>query len=71
MKPASDISLQGLRLLIVEDDPLSSTLLSRILTKYGAIVDTASNGDEALARIRRKPLLGYCHRYLYAGHGRP
>jgi len=51
MKPASDISLQGLRLLIVEDDPLSSTLLSRILTKYGAVVDTASNGDEALARF--------------------
>ena len=54
MKLASEINLQGLRVLIVEDDPASSMLLSRMLTKCGADFDTAANGNEALALFEEK-----------------
>lgn len=54
MKLASDINLQGVRVLIVEDDPVSSMLLSRVLTKCGADFDTAANGNEALALFGEK-----------------
>jgi len=54
MKLASDINLQGLRVLIVEDDPASSVLLSRVFTKCGADFDTAANGNEALALFEEK-----------------
>ena len=54
MKLPSDINLQGVRVLVVEDDPVSSMLLSRMLTKCGAEFDTASNGNEALALFEEK-----------------
>ena len=54
MKLPSEINLQGLRVLIVEDDPVSAMLLSRILAKYGAAFDTAANGNEALALFEEK-----------------
>ena len=54
MKMVSEINLQGLQILVVEDDPASSTLISRILGKCGAVVDTANNGGTALARFEEK-----------------
>lgn len=54
MKLASEINLLGLHILVVEDDPASSTLISRILGKCGAVVDTANNGGKALAMFEEK-----------------
>jgi diguanylate cyclase (GGDEF)-like protein/PAS domain S-box-containing protein len=54
MKLASEINLKGLRVLVVEDDPVSSMLLSRMLTKCGAEFDAAANGNEALALFEEK-----------------
>lgn len=54
MKLASKINLQGLQVLIVEDDPVCSILLARMLAKCGAVFDTAANGNEALALFEEK-----------------
>ncbi len=45
-------ALQGYRLLLVEDHEINQMLLRELLEMEGATVDVASNGLEALARIR-------------------
>jgi diguanylate cyclase (GGDEF)-like protein len=47
-----DIDLSGLELLVVEDDETSSLLISRVLSKYGARVETATNGNEGLQKYQ-------------------
>ena len=42
--------LQGLRILLVEDAPDSSYLLTRFLGVAGAIVETAEDGAEAVSK---------------------
>jgi diguanylate cyclase (GGDEF)-like protein len=49
-----DIHLEGLDVLLVEDDTVSALLVSNALTRHGARVETASNGIEALARFEEK-----------------
>jgi two-component system, cell cycle response regulator len=44
-----------LRLLLVEDEPVQRKVLERQLTKAGYLVETAHNGDEALAKILKDP----------------
>jgi diguanylate cyclase (GGDEF)-like protein len=51
---ALTIDLNGLDVLVVEDDAVSALLVSRALSKYGARVKIASNGSEALARFEEK-----------------
>jgi diguanylate cyclase (GGDEF)-like protein len=41
----------ALRLLLVEDEPVQRRVLERRLGKAGYVVDTAQDGEEALARI--------------------
>ncbi len=41
-----------LRLLLVEDEPTQLLILARKLTQAGYLVDTATNGQEALARLQ-------------------
>jgi two-component system cell cycle response regulator len=41
----------ALRLLLVEDEPVQRRVLERRLRKAGFVVDTAQDGEEALARI--------------------
>jgi diguanylate cyclase (GGDEF)-like protein len=47
-----DIWLNGLEILIVEDDATSAILTARLLAKYGAGIETASNGHEALKKFK-------------------
>ena len=54
MTLASKINLQGLQVLIVDDDPVSTVLLSRMLDRCGAASDTAANGNEAFALFEEK-----------------
>jgi two-component system cell cycle response regulator len=42
---------QQFRLLLVEDEPTQRLLLNRRLTRAGYLVETAKDGDEALAKI--------------------
>ncbi len=49
-------SLQGLRMLVVDDDPDASAMLSIILTDRGAHVTSASSYEEALAALDRQPV---------------
>lgn len=41
----------GLRVLVVDDDPLTRKLMARLLTRLGCRVSTAENGDIALELI--------------------
>ena len=51
---ARGIDLNGLDVLVVEDDTVSALLVSYALSKHGARVVTAINGSEALARFEEK-----------------
>ncbi|KAF9466167.1 hypothetical protein BDZ94DRAFT_1252261 [Collybia nuda] len=48
--PAINIE-PGLPVLVVDDDPLTRTLMTRILTRLGCNVSTAENGEVALEMI--------------------
>ena len=50
--PDTDI-LKGKRLLLVEDNEMNRLVATTILLQYGAVVDEAINGQEALDRLRR------------------
>ena len=41
-----------LRILVVEDDPIIRTTVAEALEDMGYVVETASNGAEALAKVR-------------------
>ena len=43
--------LDGLRVLVVDDEPDARELINRILSRYGAAVETAGSGAEALQSI--------------------
>ncbi len=43
--------LKGLRILLVEDDPVSQILLLKILSPYGIFVDLAKTGTEAIRMV--------------------
>jgi signal transduction histidine kinase len=44
------LRLDDLRVLVVDDSPDNRNLLSRIIGRFGALVDTASDGSEAVAK---------------------
>lgn len=49
---AHDIDLNGLELLIVEDDAASALLISRVLSRQGARVEIAVSGDDGLRKFQ-------------------
>jgi PAS domain S-box-containing protein len=46
-------SLEGIRLLIAEDNPVNLSIAKRFLTKWGIKVSEATNGREALALFKK------------------
>ena len=48
----TDTWLAGMAVLVVEDDPLLSTLLTRFLEATGATVQAIDNGDDAVTYLR-------------------
>jgi two-component system cell cycle response regulator len=54
-RPSKDTSPEPLRILLVDDIPIQRKVLGRLLTKAGHRVETAGNGEEALARLLAQP----------------
>jgi signal transduction histidine kinase/CheY-like chemotaxis protein len=52
---AHQISLEGVRILVVDDEPDARELVRRLLGEYRAIVTTASSADEGIAQLRAAP----------------
>ena len=50
-----DISLEGLNILLAEDNPLNSKITSRLLMKKGVVVTCAENGCLALEAFQSSP----------------
>ncbi len=46
--------LSGLRILVVEDEPLNQKLVTLVLQRYGADTVLANNGQEALALLKQE-----------------
>ena len=57
--PDLNINLDGLELLVVENDATSALMMSRILTLHGARVEIAVNGRDGLLKFqeRRHPII--------------
>ena len=49
------LTMKSLQILVVEDDPVNLTVLTRMLKGKGHTIDTAANGSEALVLHGRKP----------------
>ncbi|MEZ5451374.1 MAG: response regulator [Thiothrix sp.] len=47
--------LKGLRILVVEDNPINQLIASEMLTQFGAQVDVADNGQEGVDKITANP----------------
>jgi signal transduction histidine kinase/ActR/RegA family two-component response regulator len=52
-RPGAAVHLDGVRVLVVEDDPDTRELLRRLLVSSKAVVETASSSAEALALLER------------------
>ena len=50
-----DVSLEGLRLLVVEDNDINAEILMELLDMEGVICERAVNGREAVTRFQSKP----------------
>ncbi len=50
--PKEDKTLNGIKILIVEDDPDSREVLQLFLEQSGAIIDSAESAEEAMALLR-------------------
>jgi diguanylate cyclase (GGDEF)-like protein len=58
-KHVLNIDLNGLEILVVEDDAVSSLLISHALSRHGACVETAANGRDGLLKyeMHRFPVI--------------
>ena len=50
---------RGLRILLVEDNPVNQALVMRLLEKRGHLVELATNGREALNTLEKNPTPGF------------
>jgi EAL domain-containing protein (putative c-di-GMP-specific phosphodiesterase class I)/ActR/RegA family two-component response regulator len=53
--PETIVRPEGLRALLVDDDPTILHGYSRMLERHGATIETASNGKEAVERVKNRP----------------
>ncbi|GAB2798885.1 hypothetical protein GCM10027275_50740 [Rhabdobacter roseus] len=50
-EPRSPYELSGIRILVVEDNPINTFALGAYLKRWGCVFDVASNGLEALQKL--------------------
>jgi PAS domain S-box-containing protein len=53
-EPQHPVSLESMRMLVVEDEPDTRDFLKRLLETHGAIVATAASADEALTAFQQE-----------------
>ncbi|OOQ61557.1 ATP-binding protein [Mucilaginibacter pedocola] len=53
VKPATASTLEGLSVLIAEDNPINSLLLVKLLTKWNAMCVVAVNGRDAVEKLKQ------------------
>ncbi len=51
---AEEISFKGMKVMIVEDNPINMKFMETLLIKYGIVVDKAQNGKEAVDMLSKK-----------------
>ena len=51
----ADSDLGGLRVLLIEDNPINQQLGAELMESRGVLVDVANNGQEGLDRIQARP----------------
>jgi two-component system sensor histidine kinase/response regulator len=49
---AQEVFFKGLKVLVVEDNPINMKLMETLLKKYGLIIDKAENGKEAVEKLK-------------------
>jgi signal transduction histidine kinase/DNA-binding response OmpR family regulator len=49
---AEEVYFKGMKVLVVEDNPINMKLMEVLLEKYGLIIDKANNGKEAVEKLR-------------------
>jgi two-component system sensor histidine kinase/response regulator len=49
---AQEVLFKGLKVLVVEDNPINMKLMETLLKKYGLIIDKAGNGKEAVEKLK-------------------
>jgi two-component system sensor histidine kinase/response regulator len=49
---AEEVFFKGLKVLVVEDNPVNMKVMETLLKKYGLMVDKAMNGKEAVDKLR-------------------
>ena len=54
-RPPAPVCLEGLQLLVVDDNPHNRTIIGRLLETAGADCDYARDGQEALDRLAQRP----------------
>jgi len=52
-KAVEPLALQGIRVLVVDDEPDARTLVEAVLRQYGAVVRAAGSAQEAFQEVRR------------------
>ena len=70
--PALDceLDLEGIRVLLVDDEPDARVLITRVLTQCKATVKASSSADEGLAVLKEYQPDHNHQRHRYAGEGR-
>ena len=54
-KTVTTIPLNGMKVLLVEDNEMNREIAEEILTENGLVVDTANDGDIAVDKVRKAP----------------
>jgi two-component system, sensor histidine kinase and response regulator len=49
---AQEVFFKGVKVLVVEDNPINMKLMETLLNKYGLIIDKAENGKEAVEKLK-------------------